>query len=339
MRTIARFYRRARGRRATFYAVILTAFVLFMSSSLLAALPFRLFLAQLTQDLVIARVNPHRTSVGVAALTVDPGLSEAARAKAEDMIARDYFAHTGPGGEVPWVWLDRVGYRYAAAGENLAKDFSDPTALVRAWLNSPTHRENIENGVFTDIGIGIASGEWRGTQTTVVVMFLGRKLSTQTAAALAREAPPPAPAPPPQPPPPAPAPPPPAPPTPEPAPTPVPEPTQEEPVAQPPPPARPPVEVPPSEPLVAYTVDEEDIHTAEPSSNPAEKDKSLPLTTVLAFIFTRSSEMLRYVLSASFGSTFIAGAALAIHPSFRRMVRPGHQALMLGLLGLLWLPL
>jgi hypothetical protein len=152
--------------------------------------------ASLTQDAIVANVNPVREGEGVAPLHPDPLLAEAAQRKAEDMFARQYFAHIGPEGELPWVWLERVGYHYAAAGENLAIDFSDPNAVVNAWLNSPTHAANIRNNLFTDIGVGIANGTFEGRETTIVVMFLGRKLSQATAATIVPSSPSPQPQPP-----------------------------------------------------------------------------------------------------------------------------------------------
>lgn len=133
-------------------------------------------LANLTQSLIIEEINPVRTSYGFLELKPNEKLIKAAQLKAEDMLAKDYFSHQGPEGEAPWVWLERVGYQYAAAGENLAIDFDNPAVLKNAWLASSSHAKNILNSYFTDIGIGIARGELNGGETTVVVMFLGREI-------------------------------------------------------------------------------------------------------------------------------------------------------------------
>lgn len=151
--------------------------------------PFYIFqinklLADLTQNLIIEEINPVRISYGFSQLRPNEKLSQAAQLKAEDMLARNYFSHTGPEGESPWVWLEQVGYQYAAAGENLAIDVNDPAVLKDAWLVSPLHAKNILNSYFTDIGIGIANGKIRERKTIVVVMFLGREI-TQPEKALA----------------------------------------------------------------------------------------------------------------------------------------------------------
>lgn len=161
-----------------FKALVLYAFL----SVIVFALIYPFFtktykmLASLTQELIIQQVNPVRESRGFLALEANERLTEAAQMKAEDMIERDYFSHTSPGDEPPWIWLKKVDYSYAAAAENLAIDASDPKVLVNAWLASPSHAKNILNGYFTDIGIGIAKGELGGKKTTVVVMYLGREI-------------------------------------------------------------------------------------------------------------------------------------------------------------------
>ncbi|MDX1535480.1 MAG: CAP domain-containing protein [Candidatus Spechtbacterales bacterium] len=139
---------------------------------------FQSFFAAITQDLVIAEVNPARQELGnIGPLSPHPKLTQAAQMKAEDMIARDYFSHNSPEGERPWIWLKKVDYKYALAGENLAIDFNDPYLVTKAWLNSPSHRKNILNNYYTDIGIGVAEGEYQGRNTVVTVMFLGKEIT------------------------------------------------------------------------------------------------------------------------------------------------------------------
>src|SRR3989344_9102251 len=166
---------------------------------LVAVLPmqktaFQSFFASVTGTQIIAEVNPVRQSADLLPLQTSEKLSEAAQMKAEDMIARGYFSHTGPDGETPWSWLNKVSYKYALAGENLAKNYYDSELLVKAWLNSPSHAQNILNGYYTDIGIGVATGDVDGKETTMVVMFVGREITPaiQTLSNLP-EGPPPAP--------------------------------------------------------------------------------------------------------------------------------------------------
>jgi hypothetical protein len=157
------------------YGIVVMLFLAVLSPMYLGG--FHSLFGAITQTEIVAETNPHREAGGHLPLSVHPKLQHAAQMKAEDMIARDYFAHTGPNGETPWVWLDRAGYSYALAGENLAMDFFDSRLLVNAWLNSPSHARNILNGYYTDIGIGVAEGEIDGRKTVVAVMFVGKELT------------------------------------------------------------------------------------------------------------------------------------------------------------------
>ncbi|OHA48689.1 MAG: hypothetical protein A2806_01020 [Candidatus Terrybacteria bacterium RIFCSPHIGHO2_01_FULL_48_17] len=276
-----RFVPPALSARALVYYGILTMLVLASLSPLTQTVSWRIFLGALSEEVILAKVNPEREAVAVNPLRVDPLLSEAARLKAEDMIARDYFSHYDPDGSKPWIWFKRVGYTYAAAGENLAIDFSDPAALMNAWLASPSHAKNIHNGVFADVGIGIAKGNFQDRETAVVVMFLGNKAAPTV---LATTTPQPAPPPPETPPQPSPEP------NPQQAPEPEPEPTQPLP-QQEPTPTEP--QTPATEPLI--------IQTALPAETqifnaPIEEPNAFSVNT-RAFIFTRVPAFLRIGLS------------------------------------------
>jgi hypothetical protein len=162
------------GFRALVLYCFLSVVIFFLISPVFVQI--NKLLADLTQDLIIKEINPLRTEQGFLSLKANDKLGRAAQMKAEDMIEKDYFDHISPTGKYPWEWIKEAGYDYAAAAENLAINASDPKALVSAWLNSPPHAENIMNGYFTDVGVGIAKGEINGKNTTVVVMFLGRKI-------------------------------------------------------------------------------------------------------------------------------------------------------------------
>lgn len=123
--------------------------------------------------IVADATNAARADEGRAPLTRDPVLDEAARLKAEDMATNEYFAHWSPTGVSPWHWFQEAGYTYKNAGENLAVHFTDSNEVVEAWLDSPTHRENIMDERFTDIGIGTAKGRYQGYDTVFVVQMFG----------------------------------------------------------------------------------------------------------------------------------------------------------------------
>lgn len=127
-------------------------------------------------------VNKERREQGVAPLTVNTLLNQAAEAKADDMIKNDYFAHTSPIGETPWHWLKQAGYSYRTAGENLALNYDDAKEQHEAWMKSTTHRANILNGRFDEIGMATRHGKINGKNATITVQLFG----SQRSAALAK---------------------------------------------------------------------------------------------------------------------------------------------------------
>ncbi|MBY0310052.1 CAP domain-containing protein [Patescibacteria group bacterium] len=123
--------------------------------------------------IVVELTNEERAVAAAGALRRSSVLDEAAQLKAEHMAAEGYFAHYSPKGVTPWDWFDEVGYVYAHAGENLAIHFSDSGEVVEAWMKSPTHRANIVNGNYTEIGVGTAKGTYQGYDTIFVVQLFG----------------------------------------------------------------------------------------------------------------------------------------------------------------------
>lgn len=125
--------------------------------------------------------NNDRKQDDIGTLTINPKLVAAAQAKADDMAKNGYFAHNSPDGKTSWTWFKQAGYAFSYAGENLAVNFSDSEDVEQAWMDSPTHRANILNGKFTEIGIATAQGEYKGKKTTFVVQMFGRPRSAPAA--------------------------------------------------------------------------------------------------------------------------------------------------------------
>lgn len=128
---------------------------------------------------IIDLTNSARAEFGLKKLTYNHNLQEAAEAKAADMIKNNYFDHVSPTGISPWYFIRESNYSYQSAGENLAIDFTDQTNAVKAWLKSPTHRSNILDNDYTEIGLAIAEGEVKGFKTTVVVQIFGEPLHSK----------------------------------------------------------------------------------------------------------------------------------------------------------------
>jgi uncharacterized protein YkwD len=125
---------------------------------------------------LLASTNQHRANNGVAALSNNAKLNASAQAKANDMVAQNYWSHTSPNGDQPWVFFDAAGYHYVKAGENLAYGFATSSDAVLGWMNSPTHKANMLDGAFTEVGFGFAnSPNFNGDgQQTVIVAHYGK---------------------------------------------------------------------------------------------------------------------------------------------------------------------
>jgi hypothetical protein len=138
--------------------------------------------SEITADKVWQLTNKERQKQNLPVLQYNSVLSQSATAKAQNMFAENYWAHTSPKGLSPWDFFKQAGYKYSVAGENLAKDFYDTESLLKAWMNSPTHRANIINSKYQEIGIGVVNGVLNGMKTTLVVEHFGTPLSGQVLA-------------------------------------------------------------------------------------------------------------------------------------------------------------
>ena len=111
------------------------------------------------EEQVVELVNAYRAQYGLSALTADWELARVARYKSQDMHDRGYFAHNSPTYGTPFDMIRSFGLSYRTAGENIAKGYATPQAVVNGWMNSSGHRANILNGSFTKIGVGyVADG-------------------------------------------------------------------------------------------------------------------------------------------------------------------------------------
>lgn len=171
-----------RGWLVFFLAMVL-ATEGFLVASLVARQSGGSFLAEVIASQLISLTNEQRASESLTILSENSELDAAAQAKAQDMAAKGYFAHVGPDGKQPWDWIAGSGYDYQYAGENLAVRFIDSKDVINAWMESPTHRANIEKGAYREIGIGIAQGVYKGESATYVVQYFGSPAAVARAAA------------------------------------------------------------------------------------------------------------------------------------------------------------
>lgn len=152
--------------------IALVAEILFLSQ-IADLFPRSNFLANIISSAIIDGTNENRQENNLNNLKQNSVLELAAKAKAEDMASKGYFAHNSPDGQTPWYWLKNAGYNYAYGGENLAINFFDSKDVIDAWMRSPAHKANILNENFTEIGIATAEGIYDGKHAVFVVQYFG----------------------------------------------------------------------------------------------------------------------------------------------------------------------
>jgi uncharacterized protein YkwD len=111
---------------------------------------------------VFELTNLEREARGIPPLHWDDRAAEAAYEHCWDMHLRDFFHHVNPDGQDPGDRLAEVGVEFRYAGENIARGQLTPREVVRAWMESPGHRENMLSPAWTHVGVGVHSGAERG---------------------------------------------------------------------------------------------------------------------------------------------------------------------------------
>ena len=116
-------------------------------------------------------INKQRTNNGLAALKNDSEVQRVTRIKAQDMVDNNYFSHTSPTYGSPFDMLKSFKISYKTAGENIAGNSSNSSA-VTAWMNSSGHKANILYSNFNYTGIGVVSSPKYGKM--YVQLFIGK---------------------------------------------------------------------------------------------------------------------------------------------------------------------
>lgn len=119
---------------------------------------------------VLNLINIEREKEGLSELKASSELQEVAKLKAEDLVNNNYFSHTSPILGTPFEMLKNEGVMYKYAGENLAGNETGKKA-VKAWMNSPAHKDNILDSDYEYTGIAVVDSEVYGK--VYVQLFLG----------------------------------------------------------------------------------------------------------------------------------------------------------------------
>lgn len=127
---------------------------------------------------LVEQTNSERLKIKLGTLTQSELLKKSAQLKADDMAEKGYFSHNTPDGKNPWFFFNKVNYKYQFAGENLAVNFVDSKDVTDAWMNSKTHRDNLLNSKYTEVGISTALGKYKGRDAIFIVQHFGKPISS-----------------------------------------------------------------------------------------------------------------------------------------------------------------
>jgi uncharacterized protein YkwD len=123
------------------------------------------------ENTIAAMINNVRVSNGLSPLAADSSLKEVADIRSQDLMNRNYFSHYTPEGTNVFDIMRSMGIGFSYAGENLAQ--SAPASagtcegFLNAWMNSPTHKDNILRAQYTKIGVSMVEIDSRRIVTTV----------------------------------------------------------------------------------------------------------------------------------------------------------------------------
>jgi uncharacterized protein YkwD len=141
-----------KNKNKTIISSVLVSVVFLFSTQLAQA-------SEITSENIINVVNREREARMIHPLNKSGLLTKAAEDKSRHMLIYNYFEHYALG-LTPWSFIINSGYDYSIAGENLAMGFKTSEGIVEAWMDSPTHRANILNPNYEDIGVGVVRGEF-----------------------------------------------------------------------------------------------------------------------------------------------------------------------------------
>lgn len=107
---------------------------------------------------LLEMVNAERRRARVPLLRLQQQLNHTAQGYAEDMLARDFYGHESPEGTTVMDRAQAEGYRGRTTGENLADGAESVDEVMRGWMESKGHRENILSHLYREVGFGVAIG-------------------------------------------------------------------------------------------------------------------------------------------------------------------------------------
>ena len=130
-------------------------------------------------------VNQIRERHGIPPLDYNLALRRSASIHSVSMVRSRSFSHYGPGGSTVTSRVARSGYLASMSSFRVAENigagkgrrYGSPLAIVRTWMRSSSHRQNILDRGFRDFGVGVAHGDplGRGANAATYTLDFGAR--------------------------------------------------------------------------------------------------------------------------------------------------------------------
>ncbi len=107
------------------------------------------------EKILVAKLNQYRQDKGLARLTLNQNIVNAAKWLSQDMATRNYLNHTDSLNRDPFTRVAAFGYAFLR-GENIGAGVETGSEMFEAWKASPDHNANLLDSSYTTLGVGRA---------------------------------------------------------------------------------------------------------------------------------------------------------------------------------------
>ncbi len=119
-------------------------------------------------------------------LAMNQQLTQAALSHSQEMAQKDFFSHSSQNGDSPFDRMRNAGYTYSGAAENVAVTTFGSSEEERSLamhknlfvdnnVSGRGHRVNLLSSSYKEIGIGLATGDFRGFTGTYLTTDFARR--------------------------------------------------------------------------------------------------------------------------------------------------------------------
>jgi uncharacterized protein YkwD len=134
------------------------------NSSVTSSVSARFLPTTADEILMLELVNQVRAQNGAGKLSWCPALIRSSLAHSKDMALRNYFDHVSPEGGTILDRTNTAGYNGGTVGENIAFGQRSVNEVMRGWIGSPGHFENLINSDYEHFGYATASGQYQSSR-------------------------------------------------------------------------------------------------------------------------------------------------------------------------------